>query len=116
MKKLSAFLRFDTVGFLDGKRLLVNSVGEWIDFDTKAHMGTKLEVVIIEDRTKYPCKDGEQVSNRFEKFNVKVRKDGLAVKPNDYVKLVNAEGKVYGDYRNQLSVTCDDVVVANPVK
>ena len=111
MKKLGAFLRFDTVGFLDGKRLLVNSVGEWVDFDTKAHMGTKLEVVIIEDRMKYPCKDDEHVSNRFEKFNV-----GLAVKPNDYVKLVNAEGKIYGDFRNQLSVTCDDVVVANPMK
>ena len=116
MKKLSAYMHFDIDGFLNGKKLLVNSVGEWVDFDTKAHMGTKVEVVILEDHTKYPIKDGERVTNRFEKFVVKARRDGLAVKPNDLVRLVNAEGKVYGEYRNQLSVTCDDIVAANPAK
>lgn len=116
MKKLGAYLRFDLDAFLEGKRLLVNSVGEWVDYDTKAHMGTKVELVIIEDRTKYPGKDGEQVTNRFEKFTVKVRKDGIAAKPNDCVSLVNGEGKVYGDFRNQLSVTCDDLAVVAPAK
>ena len=73
-------------------------------------MGRKVDVVIVKDGTQYKQKDGESVSNLYEKFTIKIPKD-VKIPSNAYVALVNAEGTVYGEYRNQLSVTADDIRV-----
>jgi Ni,Fe-hydrogenase maturation factor len=117
MKKLNAFSRFDAEAFFADKKLQLLTVNEWTDYDTHAHMGLKADVVIIVDHTEYPTKPGEQVTNKFEKLTVKVKKDVLSVQPNDIVRLVNPVCTIYGDYRNQLSITADDLeLVATPTK
>ena len=107
LKKLNSFLRFNYSDFAKGKTLSVTSVQPLDDYATKAHLGTKVEVVILKDDTAYA---DEGVSNVFEKFVFKVYKDvtpdiGALVEP------VNPVATVYGDYRNQLSVKCDDLKV-----
>lgn len=115
LKKLSQFMKFDWEGFSKGKEFLVLGTSKWVDFETKADMGTKVEVLIAKDETPYKQKDGETVSNRFEKLTLKIRKD-VKVPPNAHVIPVGAAGTVYGDYRNQLSVTADDIRVITPRK
>lgn len=99
--------------FLEGKMLKVISVEEWTDYVTKAHMGVKIGTVIVDDKTPYKQKEGEQVNNLYEKLTLKVRKD-LNVPMNAYVMPINAVGTVYGEYRNQLSVTADSVRIMQP--
>ena len=103
LKKLNQFLRFDYEGFSKDKVLQVTGISEWTDFNTKAHMGIKLETTIVKDNTLY------------EKLTIKVRKD-VNIPMNAFVVPVNAAATVYGDYRNQLSITADDVRVLTPNK
>lgn len=110
MKKLSQFLKFDFDAFSNGKIYQVTSVAPWIDYNTKAKMGTKIDTVIVQDKTVYKYKDGEVVTNRYEKLTIKVRKD-VQVPINAYIMPINAVGVVYGEYRNQLSVTADDIKI-----
>jgi len=110
MKKLMQFLRFDGPGFFGEKKLMVTACKPWADFKTKEELGTKVEVVIIEDNTAYRLKDGEQVSNIYEKVAIKVAKQ-LTVPTGTVIELVNPVCTVYGDYRDKLSVTVDDVKV-----
>ena len=51
----------------------------------------------------------------FEKFVIKVRKV-ISIPENTYVMPVNGVGSVYGDYRNNLSVTADDIKILQPTK
>ena len=115
LKKLNQFLRFDYEGFSKDKVLQVTGISEWTDFNTKAHMGIKLETTIVKDNTLYKQKDGENVTNRYEKLTIKLRKD-VNIPMNAFVVPVNAAATVYGDYRNQLSITADDVRVLTPNK
>lgn len=110
MKKLSQFLKFDMEAFSRDKVYVSTGQSPWNDFDTKEHLGTKIEAFIAEDKTPYKCKDGEVVSNRFEKIIFKIKKD-VNVPVNARVMPVNPVAVVYGDYRNQLSVTADDIRV-----
>ncbi len=111
MKYLTQFQRFDMDEFLKGKQLLVTGVGENADFETKKHLGTKVEVVIVKDETPYTQKQGEQKTNLFEKFNIKLLKD-IDVPVNAYVYPVNVTAKVYGKYNESLSVTAGDLKIA----
>lgn len=115
LKKLNQFLNFDWKGFEQGKRFMVVGISELKDYDTKKHLGTKVEVVISDDRTQYVQKDGEKVSNLYEKITFKVRKD-VNIPLNSYILPVGAEAKIYGDYRNQLSVTCSDIQILSQTK
>ena len=110
LKKLSQFVRFDAEGFF--ANLILGSVGrsERKDFETGEHKGTKVEVVIIGDKHNYKTSNGEQVNNVYEKITVKVPED-IEVPMNSHVRLVNVYATVYGQYRNQLSVTADDIEV-----
>lgn len=115
MKLLSQFVKFDLESFLKGKTLEVNGYTAWDDFTSKKHLGTKLETVITKDNTVYDQKEGEDVTNRYEKLVIKVKKD--VTFPRDTKVLpVNATATVYGEYRNQLSVTADDIKVIEPSK
>jgi uncharacterized phage protein gp47/JayE len=103
-------MRFDWDAFSAGKRYLVVGVSEWKDFESKEHLGTVVEVVISKDDTQYAQKEGEHVSNLFEKLKFKVRKD-VDVPIKSYVEPVGVKATVYGDYRNQLSVKADGIKV-----
>jgi hypothetical protein len=110
LKKLNQFLTFDWSKFSQGKTFMCTGISEWVDYDTKNHNGTKVEAVITKDSTAYNQKEGEMVNNLYEKITFKVRKD-MKISPNSIIEPVNAVGKIYGEYRNQLSVTCDDIQV-----
>lgn len=112
MKGLSLYLSFNWRDFAKGKTLKAVSCGPWVDFETKAHMGTKVEVVIAEDDTIYPTKEGKVISNLYERMQVKVPKD-ITVPVGAVVELVGVVATVYGDYRNKLSVRAEDVRVVS---
>lgn len=113
MKGLNKFEKFDLPAFLEGKKLLCTGCRPWLDDDQK-EIGKKVDLVIVEDKTEYPAsKDGRAITNIYEKFTVKVRKN-IDVPVEAIVAIVNGVGVVYGDYRNQLSVTADDVKVIAP--
>lgn len=118
MKGLNGFVNFDSHGFFNDKQLVVKSISEWRDFKSKEVLGTNLEIVIMQDNTKYITKNGEQISNMYEKFVVKVAKSLNDVKNtvaiNSMVTLINPTATIYGEYRNQLSVKCSDIKVVKP--
>ena len=110
MKKLNQFMSFDWAAFAKDKRFLCTGGGEWVDYATKEHRGTKIEVVIAVDNTEYRHVEGEVVSNRFEKLAIKVS-DDIDIPVDQYVMPTGVVAKVYGDYRNQPSVTASGVTV-----
>lgn len=116
MKYLRQYEGFNLSAFLTGKVLKCAGSGPWSDFATKELRGTKLTLVIAEDHTVYRQKPGENYTNQFEKFIVKVPKTDLVVAPGAVVELVDAVATVYGDYRNQLSVTAADIKIVQPNK
>lgn len=115
MKHLNDFVIFDIDGFLKDKALMAVGIKEWTDYESKKHMGVKVEVVITQDNTPYRQKTGEQTTNRFEKLTIKVAKD-VNVPLDTYIVPVNAKATVYGEYRNMLSITADDIKVLQPKK
>lgn len=112
LKKLSKFLYFDDEGFFEGKRFVTVSKQPWIDFKTKELQGSKIEVVITTDKTDYGCETGEIVSNIYEKLVFKVAKE-IDIPLNVEVKPVNPICTVYGEFRNQLAVVCDDIQIVS---
>ena len=115
MKKLSQFTKFMFSDFSAGKIYRVTRVYPWVDYETKKPMGTKVDVVIAEDNTQYVTKDGESVTNVYEKLTFKVRKS-MTLPLNARVMPVNPVATVYGEYRNKLAVTADDIQVIVPKK
>lgn len=110
MKYLNQFQEFNFNRFAEGKVFRVIGQSEYKDFDTEAHLGTKIEVVIYKDETEYKRKEGETGSNLFEKINFKVSKD-LNVTEGDVILPVDPVCTIYGEYRNQLSVKCSDIKI-----
>lgn len=83
-------------------------IKSWQDYQNKQVLGSIVTVVIMNDSTYYG--EGVASSNRFEKIRLKVKKQ-VSVSVNSLVVPVNPKCRVYGDYNNQLSVTCDDIKV-----
>lgn len=110
MKHLSQFVHFNWEAFAEGKRFLVTSCRPWIDFESKEALGSAIEVVIYKDETEYRQKDGEQTTNLFEKLTFKVNKE-VDIPLKSFIEPINATATIYGEYRNQLSVKCDDITV-----
>lgn len=113
MKGLNQFLVFNWDAFAEGKSFLVTGISEYQDFDTKAHLGTKVDCVIASDKTPYKFKEGEIFSNRFEKISFKVAKD-VNIPVESRVVPKNVVATIFGEYRNQLSVKCEDIAVVMP--
>lgn len=111
LKKLSMFQYFDIDGFLAKKKLMIVGVQEWKDFETQNILGTKVEVVIVSDETDYGNADGNVVNNLYEKLSVKIPAKLTNVPMNTAVRLVNPEAVVYGEYRNALSITADNIEI-----
>ena len=112
MKGLNQFLKFDFDAFAQGKQFTVVGTGEYADFETKQHLGTKVDCVITIDKTPYDFKDGKSFTNRYEKITFKVEKD-VSIPIDAHVMPKGVTARVYGEYRNQLAVTCKDIAVAN---
>lgn len=110
MRHLRQFLLFLIVEFLTGKTLTVTGCRDWVDFTSKAHLGTIIDTVITEDKTQYQWKEGDTSTNLYEKISLKVSKD-VTVPVGSIVEPVDAEATVYGEYQNKLSVKCADVKI-----
>lgn len=116
---LRDFLKFDWNAFAKGKKFMLLSVDDWLDYQTKAVLGAKVETVITEeDDSVYraPSDGSKPKGNLFEKvvFRVPVGKESFAsLKRGDAVMPSgNVEARVWGDYGNNLSVTADGVKLA----
>lgn len=111
MYNLKLFQVFQTEKFLKDKELTVTNIKPWQDFDSKEILGVKVEVAITKDDTVYPAgRDGNVMTNLFEKLTFKVPKNSVDVNANDIVTPIHPVASIYGDYQNQLSITADDVV------
>lgn len=115
LNNLSQFEHFDIDRFLEGKKLIVTGIRPWTDYPDKTKiLGTIVECVISEDTTKYEPKNGILKSNRFARISLKIRMEvNSNVNPplDSSIMPVNPIGKVYGQYRNQLKIECEDVAV-----
>ena len=110
MKGLSQFESFNWDGFATGKTFVVTGTSEYRDYTTKTHLGTKVDCVIADDQTIYEFKNGNSFTNRFEKISCKVGKY-VSIPTDARVIPKGVKARIYGDYRNQLSVYCDDITV-----
>ncbi len=110
MKCLSQFNQFDLTGFTAGKTLTYTGASVWKDYETQKVMGTKVELTITKDNTPYKSKNGESVTNLYNKLIVKIPGTPSAdLKIGAEVEIVNGVGTIYGQYRNELSIKADDV-------
>lgn len=116
LKQLNSFTRFDWEGFVKDKTLKCLNCGIWKNYDTGKTEGTRVEVVIIRDETEYPKKpDSTTVSNEFEKLTLKIRKENLNIPRAAIVQsLINPTVKIYGEYKNNLSIKADDIRYTMP--
>lgn len=113
MKGLNQFLSFNWDAFAEGKTFIVTGVSEYMDYNSKEHLGSKVDCVIASDKTPYKFKDGEEFTNRFEKISFKVSKD-VNIPIETKVIPINAVATIYGEYRNQISVRCSDIQIVMP--
>ena len=114
MKCLAKYTVFDLATFLAEKELTAVGCSPWLDHATGAVLGTRVDVAITHDDTEYPpAKDGSTQSNLYERFSVKVAKE-VTIPIGAIVTIIDGNGTVYGDFRNQLSVRAADVRVVNP--
>ena len=112
MKKLTQFFSFNFEEFAQNKTFQCISVTPWKDFDSGKILGTKVETVITKDETNYNVKDGETVTNLYEKLIFKVNKD-IDIPINAVIQPKGVQASVFGEYRNQLSCTAEDIVIVS---
>lgn len=112
LKKVANYVRYDWQGFAKDKRFICTGCSEWKDHDTGKHFGSLVEATIIEDKTVYYDKDGNEVkvTNRFEKIYIKVKKD-VDIPLDSIINPINVVAKPYGDFNSKISVTCDDIQI-----
>lgn len=113
MKNLNKLMRFDSQTFFSNKDIRVVGDEPWIEYgadgSTKAEKGTKYKCIIANDMTRYS--DDTVGGNDGEALVIKV--EGRAKQYSKFaaIKVIEPECKVYGDYRNQLSVVAKDIAV-----
>ena len=106
LKGLSQFEKFDLEAFLQGKRIVFVKAAPWTK--EKSILGSSVIVQIFEDQTDY---GKAEVSNFGEQLAVKVRN----ITPEAFQRLTplqtevviqNVEkASIFGEFRNQLSIT-----------
>ena len=115
MKGLGQFREFNWKEFSEGKIYQVVGISDWMDRDTGKRLGKRVDAVIIADNTQYEYRNGEQFTNLYERLTFKVEVSGTVdVAIGDIVIPVDAVARCYGDYNNQLSVTCKGIRVVPP--
>lgn len=122
LNNLYQFKCFDWDAFSQGKYYRCIDIAPWKDFETKAVLGKKITVVIVEDKTPYkPFKDGRPApTNLYEKLDFKISKSDVQVSVGDVVEPVNAVAIAYsrqGEHmETQLSVKAEDIRVLQSKK
>lgn len=115
MKYLTQFLKFHWNDFAEAKQFRVTAIRPWKNYETKEQIGWIVDVAIVVDNTEYKFRDGEIGSNLYAALSFKTTAKP-SVNLGDLVEPVNPVCTVYGDYKNQLSVKCDDVRVVSATK
>ena len=110
MEKLFMFNRFDWDAFAEKKTLMHVRTDDWTDFDTGKHLGVIVQALITTDDTEY----GNQGTgfNLYEKIKIKVPHDITIPKDAEIVP-VKVVANLYGEYRNQLRITAEDIKVTS---
>lgn len=110
MKGLGQFRQFDWAGFSEGKTYQVVGIADWLDHDTGKRMGKRVDVVITTDNTQYEYRNGTRYTNLYERLTFKVE-DGTDanVSIGDIVAPIDAVARCYGEFNNQLSITCKGI-------
>ncbi|CDE22647.1 putative uncharacterized protein [Amedibacillus dolichus CAG:375] len=98
--------------FFKDKDLRFLSKEKWFQYKTDIQLGWKFTLVITRDDTEYLQKGDVTRNNLFEKIVVKVNHN-IDLPQNALVELVNPVCTIYGEFRNNLSITCDDIKVIN---
>ncbi|WP_288396052.1 hypothetical protein [uncultured Vagococcus sp.] len=112
-KGLSYFETFDAERYFQKKIIKVMKSETWKDFNTQEVIGSKYTVIVWEDKTEY-SKEG--VSNVGDTYTVKVKdKEPKNISSPIDAVLINPQARVFGDFRNELSVTADDIKLHNQV-
>lgn len=113
LNQLSRFMAFDFHGFFDAKTMMVKSIMPIKEYDGDKCVGTagtKIDAVIIADKTKYPDPDPNR-NNSFSSFvfklpDVDVDTVRQQLKISDQIQLIGcSKASVYGKYRNELSLS-----------
>lgn len=115
LKKLSKFQTFDSSRFFGKSQLLFTKIEEWREGETKDTMqtvGTKIIGVLVVDGADY---GQEKELNRGESLTIKVRQPVSAFSDWQPFRTIYRVGEVekasiYGEYRNQLSLTVPSLV------
>lgn len=101
-KKVNSILKVDP-DFFKQIHTQVFSINEWIDFDSKQSLGSKIEVVIVEDNFhKY-----EKNTNQYEKITVKIaqKPSEIGFKVGERVQIFGVlKSSFWGNQREHLSV------------
>lgn len=108
MKYLNQYLKFMWEPFVKGKRFTCIGNREWKDRSTQAHLGTIVDAVISQDVTNY----GKEGNNLYEKISFKVAKD-ITIPVDVEIIPKNVEAVIYGEFRNQLSCTAENIEVVS---
>ena len=130
MKHLKEFRQFDLEGFLKDKIITVSDIKQDIEYvdgkPTDNVKGTTIVCIIKRDNTMYKANenkaDYEVKTNEDNKFNVKIPSTNIAeiynrLPKNKPVKLLNVKkANVWGNFQNELSVECDNVVLIEQKK
>ena len=112
LKGLNQFVPpFEFERFAAGKEFEVTGVSDWVDYEDNGKLlGTKVETTIIKDMTQYePDKAGNPITNKYQQIVFKVGK-GANFPLGTKVVAKGVTATIYGEYRNQLSVKCEDIV------
>ena len=111
MKNLNKLMRFDSQTFFSNKDIRVVGDEPWIEYgangSTKTEKGTKYKCIIANDMTRYS--DDTVGGNEGEAIVIKVEDQLKSYKKFQGIKVIDPECKVYGEYRNQLSVVAKDI-------
>ncbi len=114
MKGLSKYLIFDWTAFSKDKGFMSVRVSEWKNPDGQI-LGVKVEALITDDQTDYGSPELAQ-ANLYEKVVFKVPRQ-ITVPPQVEIRPKgNVRATVYGDFRNQLSVTVEDIEIVEAPK
>mgnify|MGYP005756591925 FL=1 len=114
MKGLGQFRRFDWDGFSRDKIFQVVAIADWKDRETGKRLGKKIDVVISKDETPYEFRNGEQFTNRVSRLSFKTEGNVDNIAIEDTVIPVEATARCYGEYNNDLSITCKGIRVVYP--
>ncbi len=109
MKGILQFLDWER--FAADKTFTAVSTGPWLDYQTKAKLGTKVEVFVSRDDTHYlPRQDGTVFTNLGEKFSIRVPGD-VSVPIGESVVPVDPVVSIYGQYNENISVRASGIKV-----